>query len=545
MQELVLILSSLAGVAVAATVRRIPKTKNQPTSLGVNSQIKDQITSLKIEKDLLHKTIARLYKTNSNTVKTQKDRLLSKYQYQLEIVSEKLNKLEQAKNHPDFGLIGDSLSTLLDQKLSKLDDRLHELSSKIQTSKNEQQKIKQNISKQSGNNLNKTDKQNEPKQISDSSINSGYSSKLDDIAQKTLNEKPKSAITVQKETNLIAKLTVQPEGAIQTVSDNLKREEQTTFENTKVLPKISVSSNVTLEQKKNTLPINEKIQKQAALSGAEDKTRMTQTAIPKPRVLPKDTQTKAAPATPHLGVLPKDTQTKAAPAIIPKPGVLPKDTQTKAALAIIPKPGVLPKDTQTKAAPAIIPKPGVLPKDTQTKATLAIIPKPGVLPKDTQTKAAPAIIPKPGVLPKDTQTKAAPAIIPKPGVLPKDTQTKVAPAIIPKPGVLPKDTQTKATLAIIPKPGVLPKDTQTKATLAIIPKPGVLPKDTQTKAALMPKPRTFPDLDKISQKPATSLEPSKDTVIDDEFGDDDGDDLDVIKKDIAKILTKLDQAEVE
>ena len=489
MQELVLILSSLAGVAVAATVRRIPKTKNQPTSLGINSQIKDQITSLKIEKDLLHKTIARLYKTNSNTVKTQKDRLLSKYQYQLEIVSEKLNKLEQAKNHPDFGLIGDSLSALMDQKLSKLDERLHELSSTIQTSKNEQQKIKQNISKQSDNNLNKIDKQNEPKQTLDSSINSGYSSKLDDIAQKTLNEKPKSAITVQKETNPIAKPTVQPEGAIQTASDKLKREGQTTFKNTKVLPKISASSNVALEQKKNTLPINEKIQKQATLSGTEDKTQMTQTAtIPKPGVLPKATQTKATPAAPQLGVLPKATQTKATPATIPKPGVLPKATQTKATPATIPKPGVLPKATQTKATPATIPKPGVLPKATQTKAT---------------------------------------------------------PATIPKPGVLPKDTQTKATPATIPKPGVLPKDTQTKATPATIPKPGVLPKATQTKAALMPEPRTFADLDKISQKPATSLEPSKDTVIDDEFDDDDGDNLDVIKKDIAKILTKLDQAEVE
>ena len=483
MQELVLILSSLAGVAVAATVRRIPKTKNQPTSIGINSQIKDQITSLKIEKDLLHKTIARLYKTNSNTVKTQKDRLLSKYQYQLEIVSEKLNKLEQAKNHPDFGLIGDSLSTLMDQKLSKLDERLHELSSTIQTSKNEQQKIKQDTSKQPGNNLNKIDKQNEPKQTLDSSINSGYSSKLDDIAQKTLNEKPKSAITVQKETNPIAKPTAQPEGAIQTASDKLKREEQTTFKNTKVLPKISASSNVALEQKKNTLPINEKIQKQATLSGTEDKTQMTQTAIiSKPGVLPKGTQTKATPAAPHLGVLPKGTQ-------------------TKATLATIPKPGVLPKATQTKATPATIPKPGVLPKATQTKATLAIIPKPGVLPKATQTKAAP--IPKPGVLPKATQIKAAP--IPKPGVLPKATQTKAAP----------------------------------------IPKPGVLPKATQTKTAPMPKPRTFQDLDKISQKPVTSLEPSKDTVIDDEFDDDDGDNLDVIKKDIAKILTKLDQAEVE
>ena len=520
MQELVLILSSLAGVAVAATVRRIPKTKNQSTSLGINSQIKDQITSLKIEKDLLHKTIARLYKTNSNTVKTQKDRLLSKYQYQLEIVSEKLNKLEQARNHPDFGLIGDSLSTLMDQKLSKLDERLHELSSTIQTSKNEQQKIKQNISKQPDNNLNKIDKQNEPKQTLDSSINSGYSSKPDDIAQKTLNEKPKSAITVQKETNTIAKPTAQPEGAIQTASDKLKREEQTTFKNTKVLPKISASSNVALEQKKNTLPINEKIQKQATLSGTEDKTQMTQTAIiPKP------------------GVLPKATQTKATLAIIPKPGVLPKATQTKATPAA-PHLGVLPKATQTKATLAIISKPGVLPKATQTKATLAIIPKPGVLPKATQTKATLAIIPKPGVLPKATQTKATLAIIPKPGVLPKATQTKAAP--MPKPGVLPKATQTKAAP---PKPGVLPKATQTKA--APMPKPGVLPKATQTKAAPMPKPRTFQDLDKISQKPVTSLEPSKDTVIDDEFDDDDGDNLDVIKKDIAKILTKLDQAEVE
>ena len=265
MQELVLILSSLAGVAVAATVRRIPKTKNQPTSLGINSQIKDQITSLKIEKDLLHKTIARLYKTNSNTVKTQKDRLLSKYQYQLEIVSEKLNKLEQAKNHPDFGLIGDSLSTLMDQKLSKLDERLHELSSTIQTSKNEQQKIKQNISKQLDNNLNKIDKQNEPKQTLDSSINSGYSSKPDDIAQKTLNEKPKSAITVQKETNPIAKPTVQP--------------------------------------------INEKIQKQRGTNNIQkyksSKTRMMQTATPKLGVLLKPRKPKQHRQQYRKGVLPK------------------------------------------------------------------------------------------------------------------------------------------------------------------------------------------------------------------------------------------------
>ena len=66
----------------------------------------------------------------------------------------KLEKLEQASKHPDLGPVGDGLISLMDQKLSKLDDRLYELSSKmssgkIQTPKIKQEKeeIKQQISK--------------------------------------------------------------------------------------------------------------------------------------------------------------------------------------------------------------------------------------------------------------------------------------------------------------------------------------------------------------------------------------------------------------
>ena len=44
-----------------------------------------------------------------------------------------LEKLEAASKHPDLGPVGDGLITLMDQKLSKLDDRLYELSSKIST----------------------------------------------------------------------------------------------------------------------------------------------------------------------------------------------------------------------------------------------------------------------------------------------------------------------------------------------------------------------------------------------------------------------------
>ena len=137
MQELVLILSSLVGVATAAAVRKIPKEKNQLLSIGASSHIKTQINSLKIEKDILTKTISRLYQSDSEFSKIQKDKLLLKYQHQLGIILAKLEKLDQASKHPDLGPVGDGLITLMDQKLSKLDDRLYELSSKI-TNTNEQ-----------------------------------------------------------------------------------------------------------------------------------------------------------------------------------------------------------------------------------------------------------------------------------------------------------------------------------------------------------------------------------------------------------------------
>ena len=143
MQEIILILSSLAGVATAAAVRKIPRDKNQLLSLGASSHIKSQINTLKIEKDILTKTISRLYQTDTEFAKIQKDKLLLKYQHQLGIVLAKLEKLEQASKHPDLGPVGDGLITLMDQKLSKLDDRLYELSSKITSTKIETPKIKE------------------------------------------------------------------------------------------------------------------------------------------------------------------------------------------------------------------------------------------------------------------------------------------------------------------------------------------------------------------------------------------------------------------
>ena len=143
MQEIALILSSIAGVATAAAVRKMPRDKNQLLSLGASSQIKNQINSLKIEKDILTKTISRLYQAEDEFSKIQKDKLLLKYQHQLGMILAKLEKLEQASKHPDLGPVGDGLISLMDQKLSKLDDRLYDLSSKMANSKIQSSEIKQ------------------------------------------------------------------------------------------------------------------------------------------------------------------------------------------------------------------------------------------------------------------------------------------------------------------------------------------------------------------------------------------------------------------
>ena len=143
MQEIAIILSSLVGVATAAAVRKMPRDKNQLLSLGASSHIKNQISTLRIEKDILTKTISRLYQTESEFSKIQEDKLLLKYQHQLGVILAKLEKLEQASKHPDLGPVGDGLITLMDQKLSKLDDRLYELSSKMVSAKNQVSEIKE------------------------------------------------------------------------------------------------------------------------------------------------------------------------------------------------------------------------------------------------------------------------------------------------------------------------------------------------------------------------------------------------------------------
>ncbi|HMK32138.1 MAG TPA: hypothetical protein VK431_00775 [Nitrosopumilaceae archaeon] len=131
MEEIVLVLGSVAGACTAVAMDKIPKRKNNKQVLGTNTSIKNQIQTLKIEKEILTKTISRLYQQEHELSKIHRDKLLLRYQHQLGLVITKIEKLETASKHPDLGPLGDGLITLMDQKLSQLDKRLNEISSKI------------------------------------------------------------------------------------------------------------------------------------------------------------------------------------------------------------------------------------------------------------------------------------------------------------------------------------------------------------------------------------------------------------------------------
>ena len=110
--------------------------------IGANAHIINQINSLQVERDILTKTISRLYDNDSDLSKIQRDKLLLRYQHQLGVIIARIEKLETVSKHPDLGPLGEGLITLMDQKLSHLDQRLYELTTKIEVREEYKQELK-------------------------------------------------------------------------------------------------------------------------------------------------------------------------------------------------------------------------------------------------------------------------------------------------------------------------------------------------------------------------------------------------------------------
>ena len=171
MQEIAILISTVAGTCTAAAIRkyRINKVKT-PTIIGANTHIKNQMDTLQVEKQVLTKSISRLYQDDVGLTPIQRDRVLLKYQHRLAIILSRIEKLEQVSKHPDLGPLGDGLVTLMDQKLSQLDQRLYELTTKIKVSDNTKSKSQLDAIIGKPNNFDQDNQQNPKEKIEISTL---------------------------------------------------------------------------------------------------------------------------------------------------------------------------------------------------------------------------------------------------------------------------------------------------------------------------------------------------------------------------------------
>ena len=96
--------------------------------------MKNEINSLIMERDILTKTIFRVYQQDSQLTRIQRDKLLTRYQHQLGIVVAQIEKLGNTMKRADVNTLDDGIFAVMDQKLSMMDKKLQEISSQINPS---------------------------------------------------------------------------------------------------------------------------------------------------------------------------------------------------------------------------------------------------------------------------------------------------------------------------------------------------------------------------------------------------------------------------
>ncbi len=108
---------------------------------------KTEINSLIMERDILTKTIFRVYQQDSQLTKIQRDKLLTRYQHQLGVVVAQIEQLDNSMKHTDVNHLDEGMFAAMDQKLSRMDEKLREISSQISPSNKETEKPRRKLAK--------------------------------------------------------------------------------------------------------------------------------------------------------------------------------------------------------------------------------------------------------------------------------------------------------------------------------------------------------------------------------------------------------------
>jgi len=108
---------------------------------------KTEINSLIMERDILTKTIFRVYQQDSQLTKIQQDKLLTRYQHQLGVVVAQIEQLGNSMKHTDVNPLDEGMFATMDQKMSRMEEKLREISSQISPSNKETEKPRRKLAK--------------------------------------------------------------------------------------------------------------------------------------------------------------------------------------------------------------------------------------------------------------------------------------------------------------------------------------------------------------------------------------------------------------
>lgn len=122
--------SSVAGAISAAFIERLSRKggKKQPRSTGV---ARAELLSLLFEKNLSAEAITRVYEASQEgrIDRLERDRLLLKYKQQLDSLNQRIAHLQPVVDFADMTEMRNNLVSLLENKISALDQKLLDMKS--------------------------------------------------------------------------------------------------------------------------------------------------------------------------------------------------------------------------------------------------------------------------------------------------------------------------------------------------------------------------------------------------------------------------------
>jgi len=125
--------SSVAGAISAAFIERLSRSKGgkkQPQSTGA---ARAELLSLLFEKNLTAEAITRVFEASQEGKidRLERDRLLLKYKQQLDSLNQRIGRMQPVADFADLTELRNNLVSLLESKISVLDQKLLDMKSGI------------------------------------------------------------------------------------------------------------------------------------------------------------------------------------------------------------------------------------------------------------------------------------------------------------------------------------------------------------------------------------------------------------------------------